>query len=158
MTAMRNIWAIGWREIRSFFVSPIAYVVISGFGILTGWIFFNLLGRYIQMSTVYRQFGNPQMMQQLNIEQMIVQPTFLNATIILILMFPAISMKVLAEERRLGTDELLLTSPVGTGHIVLGKFIAVMTMFVSMLLVTLPFFGVLMWKGDPDWAKLQLVI
>ncbi len=151
---IRNIWAIAWREIRSYFVSPIAYVVMSGFGILTGWIFFNLLGRFMQMATIYRQFGNPQMMQQLNLHDMVVQPTFMNITIILILMFPALSMRVLAEERRQGTDELLLTSPLSTGQIVVGKFVAIMAVFMGMLSMTAPFFGVLVWKGNPGVAQI----
>ena len=65
MSAVRNVSAIAGRELRGYFVSPIAYVVLSGFAILTGWIFFNLLGRFLQFSTIYRQMGNPQMMQQL---------------------------------------------------------------------------------------------
>lgn len=154
MSALRNIAAIAGRELRSYFVSPVAYVVLSGFAILTGWIFFNLLGRFIQFSTIYRQMGNPEMMQQMNLQDMVIQPTLFNVVIILILMFPALTMRVLAEERRQGTDELLLTAPVSTGQIVIGKWIAVMGVFKAMLLMTVPFFAVLVWKGNPGVGEI----
>lgn len=153
ITFVRNAWAIAWRDIRGYFVSPIAYVVLSGFGILTGWIFFNLLGRFLQMSTIYRQFSNPQMMARLNLNDMVIQPTLFNIVVILIIMFPIITMRLLAEERRQGTDELLLTSPVSSGQIVIGKFVAVLTVFTGMMAMTVPFFAVLFWKGNPGLGE-----
>ncbi len=144
-------WVIARREIASMFVSPIAYVCLSGFAVLCGWIFFNLLARFQQLSGVYMQFAaqQPELLAQINLHDMVVQPTFLNMTVILLILFPILSMRLIAEERRMRTDELLFTSPVSTGAVVAGKFLALMTVYVLMLAMTFSYVGVLLIYGEP---------
>lgn len=144
---LKKSWVIARREIASYFVSPIGYVAIAGFTVLSGWIFFNLLARYMQLTTLYLQmmFQNPEIMGRFNAQEMIIQPTYLNMTILLLILFPLLTMRLLAEERRQHTDELLFTSPVSSTAVVLGKFLSVMVVYLLMLLPTLLYF-VLLWK------------
>jgi len=64
---MRNVLTIAGRELRSYFVSPIAYVVLTGFLLLGGWFFFNLLARFNMLLTIYSAQQNPQVLQRLNL-------------------------------------------------------------------------------------------
>jgi ABC-2 type transport system permease protein len=137
----RGSWVIAKRELQSLFVSPIAYVALSGFAVLAGWFFFNLLAQFQEMTSVYMQLAmqRPDILQQINLSEMVIQPTWMNLTVILVILFPILTMRLVAEERRQRTDELLLTSPVSTGAIVLGKYMAIMTVYAAMLAMTLSF-------------------
>jgi ABC-2 type transport system permease protein len=147
LSSLEKSWIIARREIASYFVSPIGYVAIAGFSVLSGWIFFNLLARYIQLTTFYLQmiFQNPDIVSRFNAQEMIIQPTYLNMTILLIILFPLLTMRVIAEERRQHTDELLFTSPVTSTSVVFGKFLAVLVVYLLMLLPTL-LYPVLLFK------------
>lgn len=146
------------RELKSLFVSPIAYVALSGFAVLAGWFFFNLLAQFQEVTSIYMQMAmrNPSLLQQINISEMVIQPTWMNLTVILVILFPILTMRLIAEERRQRTDELLLTSPISTGAIVLGKFLAVMGVYAAMLALTLSFPAVLVIWGSPPpgWGEL----
>ncbi len=154
----RGSWVIAKRELQSLFVSPIAYVALSGFAVLAGWFFFNLLAQFQEMTNVYMQLAmqRPDLLQQINLSEMVIQPTWMNLTVILVILFPILTMRLVAEERRQRTDELLLTSPVSTGAIVLGKYLAIMTVYVAMLALTLSFPLVLVIWGNPapGWGEL----
>ena len=68
---MRNILAIASKDIRSQFVSPIAYVVLTGFLLLGGWFFFNLLARFNFLLQMYLSFRNPEAMERLNLNEFV---------------------------------------------------------------------------------------
>ncbi len=130
---MRNTLAIAQRELNAYFSSPIAYVLIGFFALLFGWFFYVPLAYFEQQSM---QTGmNPT--QTLNINQMLVGPTLMNTTVIMLFLFPLITMRTYSEEKRSGTIELLLTSPVTDVEIILGKFIGAMLLYAAMLAVTL---------------------
>lgn len=158
LSLWRGTWIIARRELGALFVSPIAYVALSGFAVLAGWFFFNLLARFQELASISAQLAmqRPDLLQQINLSEMVIQPTYLNLTVILVILFPLLTMRLMAEERRQGTDELLLTSPVGTGGIVLGKFVAIMLLFTLMLALTASFPAVLRIWGDPapGWGEL----
>ena len=129
---MRNIAAIAQREVNAYFASPIAYVLIGFFALLFGWFFYVPLAFFIQQSS---QMGmNPT--QALNINQMLVGPTLMNTTVIMLFLFPLITMRTYSEEKRSGTIELLLTSPVTDFQIIMGKFLGAMGLYAAMLGVT----------------------
>lgn len=144
---MRNIAAIAGREIRAYFASPIAYVVIGFFALLYGYFFYALLAYFLQTSM---QMGM-QPGQPMNINQMLIGPLLMNATVILLFIFPLITMRTYAEEKRSGTIELLLTSPVTDIEIILGKFAGAMLLYAAMLAVTLLHVGFLFIYGSPEW-------
>ena len=147
---MRNTMAIAQRELNAYFASPIAYVLIGFFALLFGWFFYVPLAFFIQQSS---QMGmNPT--QALNINQMLVGPTLMNTTVIMLFLFPLITMRTYAEEKRSGTIELLLTSPVTDVEIIIGKFLGAMLLFVAMLSVTMLHMAILFIFGDPEWKPI----
>jgi ABC-2 type transport system permease protein len=90
----------------------------------------------------------------LNVNQQFVRPLLLNATVVLLFVLPMITMRTYSEEKRSGTIELLLTSPVTDLQIILGKFLGAMALYASMLLVTLLYVAVLFVYGTPEWKPI----
>ena len=147
---MRNIAAIAQRELNGYFASPIAYVLIGFFALLFGWFFYVPLAYFVQQSG---QAGmNPT--QAMNINQMLVGPTLMNTTVIMLFLFPLITMRTYSEEKRSGTIELLITSPLTDVEIILGKFFGAMLLYAAMLLVTMIHIGILFIFGDPEWKPI----
>ena len=99
---MRNVFTIAGREIRSYFVSPIAYVVLTGFLLLGGWFFFNLLARFNMLLTIYSAQQNPQVLERLNLNEFVIAPLLHNLSVILVILIPVITMRSLAEEKKSG--------------------------------------------------------
>jgi ABC-2 type transport system permease protein len=131
---MRNIWSLMKKELGAYFSSPIAYVVISGFLLLVGFFFYSLVSWF--NAQVMQMAQNPYYAQQININEMVFSPLFHNMSIILILVTPLLTMRLLAEEKKNGTDELLYTSPLSVGQIILGKYFAALVMLAAMLGLT----------------------
>jgi ABC-2 type transport system permease protein len=147
---MRNILAIAGKELRGYFASPIAYIVIGAFALLFGYFF------YAGVAFFNRQSMQMAMGQggTMNINQMLVTPVFINATVMMLFLLPAITMRTYAEEKRSGTIELLLTSPVTDTEIILGKFLGAMGLYAAMLAVTLIHILLLFWFGNPEWKPI----
>jgi ABC-2 type transport system permease protein len=131
---MRNILSIAKREIQAYFTSPIAYVVIAVFLLLTGFFFYSLVWWFNSQAMQMAQ--NPAYFQQININQMVFTPLFHNISIILLLMLPLLTMRLFAEEKKIGTEELLFTSPVSVNQIIFGKFLASLAVLAVMLLLS----------------------
>jgi gliding motility-associated transport system permease protein len=146
---MRNVAAIAWREARTYFTSPLAYAVIGVFVLLSGYIFWASLVRFSELCL---RFGsNPYFASQLNVNDMVVRPLFGTMGIIFLLMIPVITMRLLAEEHRTGTAELLFTCPVTSGQVVTGKFLGASVLLLVMLGVTLSYPLLIMGSGaQPD--------
>jgi len=146
---MRNALAIAWRDIRSMFVSPIAYVVLTGFVLLGGWFFFNLLSQFNRMVGAYSQLQGYDT-TWLNLNDAVIGPLLQNLSVVLLIVVPMITMRSFAEERAVGTYELLFTSPVRVAEIVLGKFIAGAFLVTLMVGVTLVYPAILLLYGNPE--------
>lgn len=147
---MRNILAIAAKDIRSQFVSPVAYVVLTGFLLLGGWFFFNLLARFNFLLNMYLSFRNPEAMERLNLNEFVIAPLLHNLSVILVILVPVITMRTFAEEKRSGTYELLMTSPLTVTEIVLGKFLGAFTFVFIMLLLTGIYPLILVAYGNPE--------
>ena len=130
---MKGIWTVTVKELKSYFVSPVAYVVLGSFTLIMGWFFFNLIARFIQMAKIYEMMRRPDILMRMNLNDMVIQPLFYNMSIILIILTPIITMRLIAEEKNSQTDELLLTSPLSTGNIILGKFFGAIIFLVLIL-------------------------
>ena len=131
---MRNIWSITNKEIKTYFTSPIAYVVIAVFLVLVGFFFYSLVWWFNSQSIQMAQ--NPYYYQQININQMVYSPLFHNISIILLLMLPLLTMRLFSEEKKIGTEELLYTSPLSVTQIILGKYFASLAVLALMLVLT----------------------
>lgn len=131
---MGNLWTITWRELKTYFASPVAYVVSALFLLINGYLFAFIL---------------------INGREASLRGVFSNTTFILLLLAPALTMRLLAEEQRMGTIELLLTAPVRDWQVVVGKFFGSLILFVVMLLgPTLYYVLILSLFGHPDYGPI----
>ena len=147
---MNNILAIAHKELKSYFSTPIAYVVIGFFALLFGYFFYAMLVIFNQQSA---QFGGAEG-GAVDINQQLIRPLFLNASVILLFVLPLITMRTYSEEKRSGTIELLLTSPVTDVEIILGKFLGAMALYAAMLAITVIRMLVLFSYANPkpEWT------
>jgi ABC-2 type transport system permease protein len=147
---MRNILAICKRELLSFFVSPIAYFVITGFALLVGFFFFNYLAFFARMFEMSQMMAFRGRGELPNLNQMVVEGLFQTMVVILVFLVPLLTMRIVAEEKRRGTFELLITSPVSVLELVLGKFLSLAVVIVVMLAISFVFPLLLMVYGNPE--------
>ncbi|MBN2381714.1 ABC transporter permease subunit [bacterium] len=133
---MKNIYAIFLRELRAYFMSPIAYVITAMFLFVSSYL------------VIYILF----FMQ--NYEMVTFNMFFPNIQFTLFLMAPVLTMRLVSEERRSGTIELLMTAPVSETQVILGKFLAVMSLYLVMLLTTLMYPIILNVYGNPDLGSI----
>ncbi len=148
---MNNILAIAHKELKAYFASPIAYVVIGLFALMFGFFYYTLLGIFIEqgMRMMGLQGGPTQ-----NVNDQMIRPLFLNASVLLLFVLPMINMRTYSEEKRSGTIELLLTAPLTDVQIIMGKFLGAMALYAAMLAVTLIHLGVLFAFGTPEWIPI----
>ena len=145
---MRNIAAIWQREMKSYFVSPIAYVVLTVFIFLSGYFFYSYLSQIIQATMLQAQFG--QASQPINVPAIVTQALFQTMSVVLLFMIPMLTMGLLAEEKKRGTIELLMTSPVGHFQVIAGKYSASLTFLLIMLMANAVTILPLFIYGEPD--------
>jgi len=148
---MTNILAIAQKELRSYFASPIAYIVIGIWALLYGYFYASLLAYFVRQSMQMSQFGGA---QPVNINDQMIRLLFQNVTILVLFLMPGITMRTYSEEKRSGTIELLLTSPVTDMQIILGKFFGALALYAAMLAVTLIHIGILFIYGNPEWKPI----
>ncbi len=150
---MRNIWIICRKELGSYFVSPIAYLLLIMFAVIFGFFFWNALGVFIIEGMEMQMRGQSFPM---NINEQIIRPLLSNASVIGLFFIPMITMRLFAEEKRTGTIELLVTSPIRDIEIILGKWLAALMLYSCLLLFTALNFAFLFKYGNPDWKPLLL--
>jgi ABC-2 type transport system permease protein len=137
----------------SFFVSPVAYFVITGFALLVGFFFFQGLAFFNRLVSMAPMMNfRPGQMPNLN--EYVVQGLYQTMIVILVFMVPLLTMRTIAEEKRRGTFELLITSPLSVLEIVLGKFLGLSSVILIMLGITFIFPGLLMMYGNPEVAPI----
>lgn len=134
MSSVRNTLAVAERELRSYFVSPVAYVVTAFFLLVAGYLFSLILLQSNEATLRYLQS---------------------NLSVIWLFVTPFLTMRLLAEEQRTGTIELLLTNPIREFEVVLGKYLGALGFLVFMLVFTLyyPILIVLL-QGKPDFGPM----
>ncbi|MBI2487135.1 MAG: ABC transporter permease [Deltaproteobacteria bacterium] len=144
---MKAICTILKKELKSYFSSPIAYIVLVVFLVLSGIFFFLYLQSFVgsQFDPRFQFFK-----ERLNLNEFVIRPYLGTMSVVLLIMIPLITMRLLAEERKNSTAELLFTSPLRVLHIVLGKFLASLTLFLVMLILSTVYVIVLMAYGNPD--------
>lgn len=145
---MRNIWTIARRELYSYFVSPVAWVLLTIFAFLSGLFSYIIAASFVRFSLEGQMSGQAGPM---NLNEQVIAPLFSNIAVVGLFLIPLISMRLFAEEKRQGTIELLVTSPVHDVEIVLGKWLSAVIMYASLLVVLLLDFSFLFIYGSPDW-------
>jgi len=149
---MRNILTIAHKELRSYFASPIGYIVLGFFALLYGFFYITMLNFFVRQSMQMAQFGGGP--EAMNVNQIMTRPLVQNVTILLLFLMPMVTMRSYAEEKRSGTMELLLTSPLRDIEIVLGKFLGALALWAAALAVTVVHIGLLFYFGDPEWKPI----
>ena len=132
---MRTALVIARRELLAYFISPIAYMVSAVFLLIAGYLFSLIL---------------------IQSQQATMEGLFFNIMVVLIFVVPLLTMRLLSDEQKTGTIEILLTAPVRDWEVVVGKYLAAMGMFGVMLACTL-YFPFILWRvgGSPDWGPIM---
>ncbi|MCK6527586.1 ABC transporter permease [Myxococcota bacterium] len=151
---MRNVLTIAGRELRTYLTSPISYVMMGAYAFLGGWFFaIFFLPWYVEASTGP---SSPYGGGEVNLTEHLVGPYHQTMFVVLLLITPILTMRLLAEERKQRSIELLVTSPVSSWEIVLGKFLGAVGLFAAMQL-TLLYQPVLLYAyGTPDTGPMLL--
>lgn len=144
------IWTIWKKEVNSYFSSPLAYVLIGLFSLITGIIFFNLLVSY----TDGIQAIPPNMAGEISFVEEVVLRLFANINFIFLFFIPLITMKLFSEEKRLETIDLFWMSPVRDWEVVLAKGLAAFALVISMLIMTIIFPLIIWGVGIKDFSVL----
>ncbi|MBM62820.1 MAG: ABC transporter [Acidobacteria bacterium] len=148
---MGNILALVQKEVRGYFVSPIAYVLLVFFTLLFGWFYIASLNLMLQLSGGNFGMGGPQVV---NVNEFMIRPLFGNTAVILLFLLPMLTMRSYAEEKRSGTIELLLTSPLSDFQIIMGKFLGALALYTLMLALTGIHIAMLFQYGEPEWGPI----
>jgi ABC-2 type transport system permease protein len=151
---MRNTLTVFKRETRAFFVTPLAYLVITAFVFMAAFFFFNYLGNFNKTLAENQlaarvSAGQVKLSGRLNLNEWVLEVYYHTLIFMLVFMMPLLAMRAFAEERRRGTLELLLSAPIRAGEVVWGKYLALV--LVTVLMLGLSFaFPLLLWLlGDP---------
>jgi ABC-2 type transport system permease protein len=150
---MRNIWIICKKELRSYFASPIAYLLLTMFAVIFGFFFWNSVGYFNKMGLESQMRGQSFPM---SVNEYVIRPLLSNVSVIGLFFIPMITMRLFAEEKRTGTIELLATSPIRDIEVIIGKWLAAVILYAVMLLFTAVNFAFLFRYGNPDWRPLAI--
>lgn len=143
---MSNILAIAQKELKSYFVSPIAYALLAIYALISGWFSLIAIANFIEMSMTGQGPAD--------LNAYVIAPVVSNAGVLSLFLIPMITMRLFAEEKRSGTIELLITSPITDLEIILGKWLGAMGMYACILGVKLFCLSFTFMFGNPDWRPL----
>lgn len=150
---MSNILIICRKELRSYFTSPVAYLLLTMFALIFGFFFWSSLQAFVYYSIQSQMRGQSFPM---NLNEQLIRPLLSNISVIGLFFIPMISMRLFAEEKRTGTIELLVTSPIRDIEVIIGKWLAAVALYACLLLFTAINFAFLFKYGNPDWKPLAI--
>ena len=150
---MRNIWIICRKELHGYFVSPVAYLLLTMFAVIFGFFYWNSVG-YFNMVGLESQMRGQAFPMSVN--EYVIRPLLSNVSVIGLFFIPMITMRLFAEEKRTGTIELLATSPIRDMEVILGKWLAALLLYAVLLAFTAINFAFLFRYGTPDWKPLAI--
>ena len=135
------------KELKSYFASPIAYLLMAFFGLIFGFGFYTATRDFVRFSFQAQMMGQSQPM---NVNDQIIRPLLGFASTVSLFLIPMITMRLFAEEKKTGTIELLMTSPVSDIQIILGKWLGAMLLYLCVLLMSIVNIALLFAWGKPD--------
>ncbi|MGD0434999.1 MAG: ABC transporter permease [Bryobacteraceae bacterium] len=151
---MRNIWIICRKELQSYFVSPVAYLLLTMFAVIFGFFFWVSVMAFNNMGLESQMRGQSFPM---SVNEYVIRPLLSNVSVIGLFFIPMITMRLFAEEKRTGTIELLATSPIRDIEIIIGKWLSAVILYATMLAFTAVNFAFLVRYGNPDWKPLATI-
>lgn len=150
---MKHTGTIAARELRSLFVSPVAYVVLTLWSVIAGTFFLASLIGFNDQLIQYQQYQMLQQIESMNLNDNLIEPFIGSMWVIILFLLPAVTMGLVSSEKANGTEELLLTSPISIWDIVFGKFLAGAG-FVAVMSAIVAFFpAILFVYGEPELGK-----
>jgi len=144
---MSSVLLICQKELKSYFASPIAYLLMAFFGLIFGFGIYTATRDFMRFSFQAQMQGQS---VPINLNQQIIQPLLGFASTISLFLTPMITMRLFAEEKKTGTIELLLTSPVTDLQVILGKWLGAMLLYVCILAMSMINLALLFAWGKPD--------
>jgi ABC-2 type transport system permease protein len=148
---MRNVLVIFKKELKSYFASPIAYLLLAIFAVIFGFFFYSATRFFVLQGMQMQMMGRGMPM---DVNEYVIRPLLTNASVIGLFLIPMITMRLYAEEKRSGTIELLMTSPVRDLEIVLGKWLSALVLYASILGISGINLAILFAFGRPDWKPI----
>jgi len=148
---MRNILTIYRKELKSYFASWVGYAIIAFFAVVFGYFFYVATAIFVNQSFQSQMMGRGFPM---DMHEWVIRPLMMNVSVIGLFIIPMITMRLFAEEKRSGTIELLMTSPVRDVEIVLGKWLAATTFYACVLAISALDLIFLFVYGNPDWKPI----
>ena len=147
---MRNVLAVAGKELRAYFHSPIAYLVMTVYALICGYVFYSSTA-FFMVQTFRMEAMGGMGAPPMSLNENIIRPILAGVmTVVLLFLIPLITMRLYAEEKRSGTIELLLTSPLTDMEIILGKFLGALALFAVLEAITFIYFAVLFIYGNPN--------
>lgn len=148
---MRNVLTLFRKELKGYFSSWVGYVVIAFFAVIFGYFFYVAVAIFVNQSFQSQMMGRGFPM---DLNEWVIRPLMMNVSVIGLFVIPMITMRLFAEEKRSGTIELLMTSPVRDLEIVLGKWLAALTFYACVLAISALDLVFLFVYGKPDWKPI----
>jgi ABC-2 type transport system permease protein len=148
-----NTFTICRRELISYFRSPIAYGVMAFYAVIAGYFYWAAVTIFIRQSLQSTLTGQSVPM---SVDDWVIRSVFSNVAVIGLFVVPMIAMRLFAEEKRSGTIELLVTSPLRDLEIIVGKWLAAVVLYAAMLAVSLVSIGLLYMYGKPSWKGILI--
>ncbi|MEZ4705106.1 MAG: ABC transporter permease [Bdellovibrionota bacterium] len=154
MEFLQNIWSMVQKELKQYFISPIAYVVMMIYLTISGYFFYTRLvyfsQKYTYMKNIVRMTANPEMLSHMNLNMEVIAPALYNMVFIFLFILPLIMMRSFAEESKQKTDELLMTSPMTLTQVVWGKFLGSFGFVSILVLPTVIYQALLFYFSGPE--------
>ncbi|HXM39918.1 MAG TPA: ABC transporter permease [Bryobacteraceae bacterium] len=148
-----NVWIICRRELKSYFASPIAYLVITCFTLIWGYAFNMIMRDFVRSGFMAEMQGRNMPM---NVNEYVIRPLLGFAATVALFLVPLITMRLFAEEKKTGTIELLMTSPVRDLEIILGKWLGALLLYLCVLGMSAINVALLFAFGKPDWKPILI--
>jgi ABC-2 type transport system permease protein len=148
-----NTFTIARKELSSYFRSPIAYGVMSFFAVITGFFFWLFTQSFLRQSLQATMMGQS---VPLSVNEWVIRGFLNNMSVVGLFIIPMITMRLFAEEKRTGTIELLVTSPLRDFEIILGKWLAAMILYLTILAISMLNILILFAYGNPDWRPIAI--
>src|SRR5580704_11051684 len=150
---MTNVWIICRKELKSYFASPIAYLLMAFFALIFGFGFFTATRDFVRFGFMSQMQGRNTPM---NVNEQVIRPLLGFASTIALFLIPMITMRLVAEEKKTGTIELLLTSPINDIDIILGKWLGAVMLYLCVLAMSVLNIAMLFAWGKPDWKPVAV--
>jgi ABC-2 type transport system permease protein len=148
-----NALTICRKELNSYFRSPVAYGILGFFALISGYFFYAAVIFFLERSIQSAQLGQSTPM---NVDEWVVRNVLSNVGVIGLFLIPMITMRLFAEEKRSGTIELLVTSPLRDWDIILGKWMGAMALYCALLGLSVIHMATLFAYGTPDWRPMAV--